>query len=89
MSIQKCLNCGKQFSWKEIQKYQPIECKKCGTKHNDTMKSRSLFTLFAGGTILIVDFINFPFKLDILVSVTGILSIGFIYPYFAKYKVKV
>ncbi|KGX89703.1 TIGR04104 family putative zinc finger protein [Pontibacillus marinus] len=93
MSIQKCLNCGKQFLWKEVQKaifwgYKPIECQQCGTKHTVTMKTRTLIALFAGVTVLIVDFINISLYLDIILSVMGILSIGLLYPFFAKYKVR-
>jgi len=92
MSIQKCLNCGKQFSWKEVQKsvlwwYKPIACQKCGTTHTVTMKTRSLFALFAGVTVLIIDFVIFPLDLNVLLSVMGILGIGLLYPYFAKYKI--
>lgn len=92
MGIQKCKSCGYQFTWKDMQKairwtYKPLVCKKCGTKHVITNKTRSLFGMFPilGG---VVAFSN----ISMFVGVLSLLIIGIIvvllFPYVATYKVK-
>ncbi|MDF2535397.1 MAG: hypothetical protein K0R18_1556 [Bacillales bacterium] len=89
MGIQKCENCGYQFTWKEIQKvscwsYKPLICSECGEKHNITKQTRVKLGL---STALILVFLFFyasddSFSLEILLPIIVIL----LFPYFAKFN---
>lgn len=45
MAVQKCVECSETLSWKDIIKsvirgYAPIKCRRCGTAHRISFKSR-------------------------------------------------
>jgi CXXC-20-CXXC protein len=93
MGIQKCENCGYQFTWKEIQKairwtYKPLVCRKCGTRHFISMKTRLVLPLLIGPLVFILTIIKVPFYLGIVLTVTLPLIVILLFPYFAKYKTK-
>ncbi|MBS4201674.1 hypothetical protein KHA93_18895 [Bacillus sp. FJAT-49732] len=86
MNIQKCVTCGVQFTWKEVQKsnrYKPLVCRKCGTKHKVTKMTRFLVGLL----ILIVAFIFYLTNFYYYLSTTIFIIAAYLsFPYFAKYE---
>ncbi|MBM7569928.1 TIGR04104 family putative zinc finger protein [Aquibacillus albus] len=93
MAIQKCKSCGYQFTWKEIQKairwtYKPLVCKKCGTTHVVTNKTRSLFGILFPLLAFAVVLSNISLLVGLLSILTIVIISILLFPYFAKYKVK-
>jgi CXXC-20-CXXC protein len=87
LKIQKCESCGYQFTWKEVQKsnrYKPLACRKCGTKHKVTKITRilvGLLIIIAASIFYQVDF--YYYLSTTIFSIAVYLS----FPYFAKYEV--
>ncbi|MHC0038765.1 TIGR04104 family putative zinc finger protein [Pseudoneobacillus sp. C159] len=93
MGIQKCDNCGYQFTWMEIQKvsrvnYKPLVCCKCGTKHNVSIQTRLTLGLSTGIMVAISLFYlnNVSFGLGILFVILFSLAVIILFPYFARFK---
>jgi CXXC-20-CXXC protein len=95
LNVQKCVTCGNQFTWKEVQKaiqwtYKPLVCRKCGTEHKVTMLTRCLVAFlipFLTTFILLVfKYNNIPFYLGLTVITIFFFIFILSYPYFAKYK---
>ncbi|MFP3513066.1 hypothetical protein SB775_26440 [Peribacillus sp. SIMBA_075] len=98
MNIQKCESCENQFTWREVERtttagfgYQPLICKKCGTKHEVTTMTRIIVALLVPIFIFILNSSNLlPFYIPFYVGLPIILVLFFAvmlsFPYFGKYK---
>ncbi|WP_374049430.1 TIGR04104 family putative zinc finger protein [Neobacillus sp. OS1-33] len=89
--MQKCVTCGHQFTWKEIQRsirwtYKPLVCKECGTKHNPTMKTKVTISFIVGIILFPLLLLNLPFYLELVLIITFFLIVIAFFPYFAKYS---
>ncbi|WP_412768013.1 TIGR04104 family putative zinc finger protein [Halobacillus yeomjeoni] len=92
LGIQKCENCGYQFSWKEIQKairwtYKPLVCENCGTVHVITKRTSFIFSIFSGvvGFTLAMNYL--PILVGIGVMLIILLLAIILFPYVAKYEI--
>ena len=90
LGIQKCESCGYQFRWKEIQKairwsYKPLVCRKCGTEHRVTIRTRLLVGLLA--SLIIAFLIKVSYELGLALSLPLIIIL--LFPYFAQYKANI
>lgn len=98
LRIQKCENCGNQFSWREVVMttisgswgYQPLVCRKCGTKHKVTMISRILVAFPIPILLFIANLCKLPILIPFYIGLPIILILFFAimlsFPYFARYK---
>lgn len=99
LNIQKCEICGNQFTWREVGRtttaglgYQPLICKKCGTKHEVTMMTRIIVALLVPIFLFILNSSNLlpfyiPFYVGFLIILVLFFAVMLSFPYFAKYKV--
>lgn len=82
-----CQNCKNTWTWKQtIKTIFKFKCPNCGKKQYESAKSkkRSAFVSFLPLIPLpILAFLNFPFPLQVSISIIVILSIAFlvIYPF--------
>ncbi|WP_408648320.1 TIGR04104 family putative zinc finger protein [Tepidibacter aestuarii] len=86
LSIQKCCNCSKPFSYKEIfcsiwGGYRAIECNYCKTKHFIDTSNKIVFGLF------LFPFFFYKGSYRIVVIVLWISLISSMSPFFVKYKI--
>lgn len=90
MGIQKCENCGYQFTWKEVEQSFvrwtaiPLVCKKCGTSHEISKRTRFLVALPVPIMIGILNVRNLYLGLPITLILFAAVILS--YPYFARYK---
>ncbi|WP_438318955.1 TIGR04104 family putative zinc finger protein [Sporosarcina sp. FA9] len=94
--IQKCQNCNRSFSWREIYNsflgwiYKPIECDNCGAKHKITIPGRFIFV-----SLTILPMLTFVNYLSPFTNFTATLGVGLVLlligtlltPYFVRFKV--
>jgi CXXC-20-CXXC protein len=93
---QKCDQCGKEFSWMEIEKslvlaYKPIQCRDCGTKHFIKFSSRNIISLLAVLPIIlfvsiIAPILSLSINPAILIGVFIALMISGFFPFIVKYE---
>lgn len=96
MSIQKCNNCKKTFSWREIYKslmiaYRPITCSECKTKHEIAFASRILISFVIVLPLVIFLFLIPDQRLFSTFTIVAFYIMYFIltssiFPFLVKYR---
>ena len=92
IKMQKCSNCNKEFTWKEVFRVlmgnSKLKCSKCGTFHVITTGSSVKYKLFCLGVPLIIGKLIKPysFKLAALVVVVLVILFVALVTFIVKFK---